>query len=70
MMQSWRNDLSISVRGCVIGSEEDLVVSGVYGPCVSNLKEAFFQELADIRRSWNGSWCLCEDFNEIIYVDD
>lgn len=70
ILHSWASTFSISVRGRVRGLEVEWLVTGVYGPCVSDLKQPFFDELLEIRAQWSDSWCVCGDFNEITSFEE
>lgn len=45
-------------------------LTNVYGPTTHSDKEAFLQELRDVRSSCAGPWLLCEDFNLIYRAAD
>lgn len=50
VLQLWCNEFSISVKGHVKGLEVEWLVTGVYDPCLAELKSIFFEELAQIRK--------------------
>lgn len=66
ILNSCVKDFSVSVYDRLRNSEVGWMVTGVYGPCSSERKPAFFQELYDPRSLWNGPSCLCGNFNEVL----
>jgi hypothetical protein len=44
--------------------------TGVYGPHQDNLKQAFLQELSEVRAGCDGPWILAGDFNQISRSED
>lgn len=57
---------SVSISGTRRGTNLTWKITGVYGPCDGNLRQDFFEEIRNIRSAWEGLWCLCEDFSEIL----
>jgi exonuclease III len=45
-------------------------ISSIYGPCVSHLKEEFWNELSSLRNFCTGPWMLCGDFNALRNFED
>lgn len=70
ILQSWFESFSVSVKGQIRGVEDEWVVTRVYGPCALDKKQAFFAELLGIRENWDGPWCVCGVFNEILSVEE
>jgi len=42
--------------------------TGIYGPQARTDKLRMLDELGSIRDEWSGSWCIGEDFNEILHA--
>uniref|UniRef100_A0ACD5XYD0 Uncharacterized protein n=1 Tax=Avena sativa TaxID=4498 RepID=A0ACD5XYD0_AVESA len=51
-------------------SEHNFTVTNVYGPCDSDLKQAFLDELFSIGQSVAGPWLVFGDFNMILSPSD
>jgi hypothetical protein len=45
-------------------------LTNVYGPTTDDEKDAFLQELRDVRLSMQGPWLICRDFNMIYQACD
>lgn len=79
---AWRRDLwsasstlvlrySVTVRLTPLADgAEPWYLTNVYGPTVQGEKDAFLQELRDVRASCPGSWLVCGDFNLIYRAAD
>lgn len=79
---SWRRDIwsgsqpsvrqySVTVRLTPLADGgQPWWLTNVYGPTAQNEKEAFLQELRDVRASCVGPWLLCGDFNLIYRAAD
>lgn len=60
----------MSVKGKRKGTDDEWLITGVYGSCVQELKPLFFQELNDLRNLFTGLWCIWGDFNEILSPEE
>lgn len=66
----WVNNFSVSVKGKRKGTDDEWFITSVYGPYAQELKPLFFQELNDLRNLFISPWCICGDFNEILFLED
>ena len=58
---------------CLFIMEEDgfqWAFSGVYGPVEKSLIEPFWEEFGSIKGLWEEPWCVGDDFNEILSLDE
>lgn len=56
---------SISVRVNAVGSQDNWLITAVYGPQEDADKVAFLCELTQFRSNNHGPWMVCGDFNMI-----
>lgn len=70
ILQTMVKAFSVSIRGHLKNLREEWLITGVYGPCSANKIHDFFKELLDVRNAWEGPWCLCGDFYEVLCLED
>lgn len=61
---------SISMQLVEISEGVEWLFIGVYGPPTVKNRGAFWEELRDIRKAWNGPWVVSGDFNVIRLVNE